>query len=102
MTRVEPGKADRSYGIEVARLAGLPAAVIERARSVLRMHEKREETVSEELSAEPSSAPVQVSFVNEEERSVAGEIAATNVDELRPIDALGLIAEWKARLQKKE
>ena len=102
LRRVEPGKADRSYGIEVARLAGLPAAVIERARSVLRMHEKREETVSEELSTEPSSAPIQVSFVNEEERAVAGEIAATNVDELRPIDALGLIAEWKARLHGKE
>ena len=37
--KVEPGKADRSYGIEVARLAGLPAAVIDRARQVLRQHE---------------------------------------------------------------
>lgn len=101
LRRVEPGKADRSYGIEVARLAGLPPPVIERSRSVLRMHEEREQTVSEELSTEPGSAPVQVSFVNEEERAVASEIAGTNVDELRPIDALSRIAEWKARLGKK-
>ena len=37
---IEPGAASKSYGIEVARLAGLPAAVIERARRVLRQHEK--------------------------------------------------------------
>src|SRR6202044_3931311 len=40
--KVEPGKADRSYGIEVARLAGLPVRVIERAFEVLRLHEKSE------------------------------------------------------------
>ena len=39
---IEPGAASKSYGIEVARLAGLPAAVIERARHVLRQHEKQE------------------------------------------------------------
>ena len=98
LRRVEPGKADRSYGIEVARLAGLPGEVVTRARSVLQMHEQREQTVSEELSTEPNDAPIQVSFVNESQRGVAEHIANTNVDELRPIEALGLIAEWKERL----
>ena len=102
LRRVEPGKADRSYGIEVARLAGLPPAVIERARAVLRTHEDREQTVSEELSTDPGSNPVQISFVNEQERAVAAEIAGTNVDELRPIEALSRIAEWKARLSGKK
>ena len=102
LRRVEPGKADRSYGIEVARLAGLPPAVIERARSVLRTHEERELTVSEELSTDPSSVPVQISFVNEQERAVAGEIVDTNVDALRPIEALSRIADWKARLSSKQ
>ncbi len=41
---IEPGAASKSYGIEVARLAGLPAAVIERARRILRQHEKQERT----------------------------------------------------------
>ena len=39
---VEAGAASKSYGIEVARLAGLPAAVIERAREVLKLHERAE------------------------------------------------------------
>src|SRR2546425_1552494 len=50
LRKVEPGKADRSYGIEVARLAGLPQCVIERAREVLQLHERTEHTVTEELA----------------------------------------------------
>src|SRR5271157_2623345 len=45
LRKVEPGKADRSYGIEVARLAGLPLEVIERAREVLKLHERTEQVV---------------------------------------------------------
>src|SRR5437763_12656840 len=43
----EPGSADKSYGIEVARLAGLPRSVIERAREVLKRHEQSEHELSE-------------------------------------------------------
>jgi DNA mismatch repair protein MutS len=46
LRKVEPGAADKSYGIEVARLAALPLAVIERAREILALHEKSEHTVS--------------------------------------------------------
>src|ERR1700676_3433447 len=42
LRKVEPGSADKSYGIEVARLAGLPKSVVERARVVLRKHEQSE------------------------------------------------------------
>jgi len=50
LRRVEPGSADKSYGIEVAKLAGLPRSVIERAREVLQRHEQSEHQVSEALS----------------------------------------------------
>lgn len=50
LRRVEPGSADKSYGIEVARLAGLPRSVIERAREVLQRHEQSEHQLSEKLS----------------------------------------------------
>src|SRR5258705_6293234 len=50
LRRVEPGSADKSYGIEVARLAGLPRSVIERAREVLKRHEQSEHQLSEKLS----------------------------------------------------
>ena len=46
LRRVEPGSADKSYGIEVARLAGLPNDVIARAREILRRHEQSEEKLT--------------------------------------------------------
>src|SRR5260370_6164099 len=50
LRRVEPGSADKSYGIEVARLAGLPRSVIERAREVLERHEQSEHQLSGKLT----------------------------------------------------
>jgi DNA mismatch repair ATPase MutS len=50
LRHVEPGSADKSYGIEVARLAGLPRSVIERAREVLKRHEQSEHQLSEKLT----------------------------------------------------
>ncbi len=44
LRRIETGKADRSYGIEVARLAGVPQIVISRAQAVLTQHENEEST----------------------------------------------------------
>src|SRR5580704_11820493 len=54
LRKVEPGRADRSYGIEVARLAGLPVSVVERAREILALHERSEVAVTEELAPRPS------------------------------------------------
>jgi DNA mismatch repair protein MutS len=50
LRHVEPGSANKSYGIEVARLAGLPRTVIERAREVLQRHEQSEHQLSEKLT----------------------------------------------------
>ena len=50
LRHVEPGSANKSYGIEVARLAGLPRSVIERAREVLKKHEQSEHQLSEKLT----------------------------------------------------
>ena len=61
LRRVEPSSADQSYGIEVARLAGLPNPVIVRAREILRRHERSEENSTEELSPR-SRLPEQTSF----------------------------------------
>src|SRR3954453_2282692 len=60
LRKVEPGKADRSYGIEVARLAGLPLSVIERAREVLKLHEGAGHVVTEELTHGQAAGPVQI------------------------------------------
>jgi len=87
LRRVEPGKADRSYGIEVARLAGLPISVIERARAVLKYHERSESAVTEEL-APVHEQPLQIRLFEPSTSELAEKIRELNLDEMRPIDAL--------------
>jgi DNA mismatch repair protein MutS len=97
LRRVEPGAADRSYGIEVARLAALPMSVIERARQILAIHESAEHTVTEELSSSP--APLQIQLFEPVNHSMAERIRGVNLDELRPIEALQLLSELQRELK---
>ena len=101
LRKVEPGRADRSYGIEVARLAGLPLAVIERAREVLQLHERTEHVVTEELTGrgEPQG-PVQIQLFEPVGYGIAERIRSLKVDEIRPIEALQLLAELQRELGK--
>ena len=102
LRKVEPGKADRSYGIEVARLAGLPLRVIDRANEVLRLHERTEHVVTEELApASPQPAqPVQIQLFEPLNYTIAERIRKLNVDELRPVEALRLLAELQDELRR--
>jgi DNA mismatch repair protein MutS len=97
LRRVEPGSADKSYGIEVARLAGLPASVIERAREVLKRHETSEHKLSEELT--PGAAlPSQTPMFTPIDQSVIDALRQTDLDNLKPIEALNLLATLKKQL----
>ena len=97
LRKVEPGKADRSYGIEVARLAGLPPAVIERAREVLKVHE-RAALPKPAAAAAAGEGPVQIQLFEPVGYGIAERIRSLNVDELRPIEALQLLAELQNEL----
>jgi len=94
LRRVEPGAADRSYGIEVARLAALPMSVIQRAREILAHHES---AVTEELA--PPSAPMQIQLFEPVNHQLAARIRDLNLDNLRPIEALQLLAELQKELK---
>jgi DNA mismatch repair protein MutS len=100
LRKVEPGRADRSYGIEVARLAGLPLRVIERAREVLQLHERSEHVVTEELAKPETVGPVQIQLFEPVGYTIAERIRALNVDELRPIEALQLLSELQKELKR--
>ncbi len=93
LRKIVPGGADRSYGIEVAKLAGLPDAVLKRAREILRELESQ--------SAHPHAAPVQddqLSLGTMAESAVADVIRRTQVDALSPLEALNLLYEQIERL----
>ena len=103
LRRVEPGSADKSYGIEVARLAGLPRSVIERAREVLRKHEQSEHELSETLS--PGAAGANGNHNGHQEvlftaldREVIEKLRGADLDQLKPLDALNLLAELKKQI----
>ena len=109
LRRVEPGSADKSYGIEVARLAGLPPAVIARAREVLSKHEQKEHKLTVELSpgAEPpngangSGAAVplaQPPLFTPIDREVLDALRAADIDQMRPLDAINLLARLKQQV----
>ena len=93
--RVVPGPSDRSYGIHVAKLAGVPAAVCTRARAVLRQLERQEFKVVE---AEAPAAQRQLALFPAAEEIVARRLRSLDVDTLTPIEALNTLAELKGEL----
>ncbi|HEY1256025.1 MAG TPA: DNA mismatch repair protein MutS, partial [Terracidiphilus sp.] len=95
---IEPGAASKSYGIEVARLAGLPAAVIERARHVLRQHEKQER---QSVQAETQPEPLQMTIFTPLSQRIVDRIEATDVNQLTPLQALNLLEELQLELKEK-
>ena len=99
LRRVEPGSADKSYGIEVARLAGLPNSVIVRAREILRRHERSEEKLTQELS--PGTAPdtaEQTAFAAIDQ-SVVKAVRQADLNQLTPLEALNLLAALQKQLE---
>jgi len=95
---IEPGAASKSYGIEVARLAGLPVAVIERARHVLRQHEKQER---QSVQVETQAEPVQLTIFTPLSQRIVDRIEATDVNALTPLQALNLLEELQSELKEK-
>ena len=106
LRKVEPGSADKSYGVEVARLAGLPPGVIERAREILARHEQSEHSLSESLAAEAPSAsqasassPVQLTIFTPLNAEILRAIEEADLDQMKPIEALNLLAELKKQIR---
>ena len=95
---VEAGAASKSYGIEVARLAGLPQAVIARAREVLRLHERAESQQVREAGQEKPQQ-LQMTMFTPLSQRIVDRIEAAKVDSLTPLEALNLLAELKLELK---
>jgi DNA mismatch repair protein MutS len=109
LRKLTPGGSSRSYGIEVARLAGLPRKVLDRARLVLSALEGGAEVPDLPLRGrmvEPSrdqltlfGAPAPESLVGEGTRMIERELRALDVNRLTPIEALNLLSTLVARLE---
>jgi len=100
--KILPGGTDRSYGIYVARLAGLPAAVLERADQVLAELESQESGPGEIAGGAPSASPgaVQLSFFEPMPVAWPEELKQLDISRTAPLEALQLLARWQEQLGK--
>src|SRR4051812_1335223 len=102
LRKIVPGRSDRSYGIQVARLAGLPQPVIQRAREILGALERDELTRGgrPSVSGTPSDPQRQLALFQAAapDDGLRKTIAALDVDHMTPMAALTLLAELKSTL----
>lgn len=118
LRKLIPGPADKSYGVEVARLAGEPAHVVHRAKELLALLEENKGKAEKRVESVllPGLAPPETSLTNQaqgkfssqnveeeiekalKENPVLKELAEINLNTLTPLDCMRLLFEWKEKL----
>ncbi|MFP4587095.1 MAG: DNA mismatch repair protein MutS [Desulfohalobiaceae bacterium] len=114
LRRLVPGPADRSYGIEVARLAGVPKGVIKRAREILQQLEEKSVRIRSEKAKSKAGESLQpllpgLSPLKQRQRpepqdrqqELLQELANLDLERTTPLQALNLLQSWKQRWQLK-
>jgi DNA mismatch repair protein MutS len=100
LRKVEAGAADKSYGIEVAKLAGLPSQVVGRAREVLAEHESAERNAVNHLAHDQAAEPaaMQLTIFTPLSQKVVDRLRETDLDRISPLEALNLLHELKKQM----
>ena len=98
--RLEPGGADRSYGIHVGRLAGLPPQVVSRAGEVLRLLEAGHHVAARIAPPAPGPDATQLPLFAGAPHPVLAELQQLDVEAVSPLEALNQLAAWKRRLEQ--
>lgn len=96
---VEEGAANKSYGIEVARLAGLPRDVIARARQILRKHEKSEQREIA-LDAPPDDTGMQLTMFTPLSQRIVDQIHALDLNSLTPMQSMNLLQDLQQEIRE--
>ena len=106
--KIVEGPADKSYGIQVARLAGVPKEVVERSKTILRNLEAQALDSGNRPSFAPSKSKEPVPGVRQFElfaaapHPVVDQIRKCNLDTLAPLEALLKLKQWKDEIEKRE
>lgn len=98
LRKIVRGTADGSYGIEVAKLAGIPQSVVSRARAVLKELESAQPLQKPVMTKAPDSIDEQISFATGINADIANELRSVDANTLSPIEALNLVYKLKAKL----
>ena len=108
LRKIVPGGTDRSYGIHVAKLAGLPQEVVDRAQQVLQSLEENDQIaeharglVDKHATIPPPPPRTQLTLFEIAEHPVVEELAAVDVDDLTPRQALDMLAKLQKKARRK-
>jgi len=99
--KVRPGGTDRSYGIQVARLAGLPPAVVLRAREILAELESERGGLPAAGAPPRTADPLQLGLFPPAHDPILKDLAAADLPSMTPLQALNLLAEWQRQLRER-
>jgi DNA mismatch repair protein MutS len=104
LRKLAPGGTNRSYGIQVARLAGIPAGVIDRAKKILYRIENGEHGFGGTASAAPRSkpAPVQLDLFRGAESRIVQRLRGLDINSLTPLEAMNLLSLLQELAQPQE
>jgi len=101
--KVNPGRADHSYGIQVAQMAGLPIFITNRAKEILQNLESKEltpyEVKKEKLKKMKQETDNQISLFEIKDDKLRNEISEIEINNLTPMEALNKLSELKKRIQ---
>ena len=102
LRKIVAGRSDRSYGIQVARLAGLPPSVVDRAREILSAleHDELARGGRPSVSGTPSEPQRQLRLLQATSDGLCERLASIDLDRMTPMEALTLLADLKTEAQR--
>ena len=95
LRRIVPGGADESYGVEVAKLAGLPDSIIDRAKEILKELNANAPREEAPFKPAPEEEPMQLSLMPSSDGMLEKKLRAVDVNTLTPIEAMNILYELK-------
>jgi len=101
--RILPGGTDKSYGIHVAKLAGVPKSIIERSAEILRELENTfaKEATGEQLARHKTKEPDKDLLFVQKQKNVLDKLASADINNLTPIEAINLLNQIKNEINGK-
>jgi len=101
--RILPGGTDKSYGIHVAKLAGVPKSILDRSKEILEELEAtfQKEATGEHLSKHKTKEPDKDSLFVQKHKSVLDKLASTDINNLTPIEAINLLNQIRNEINEK-
>ena len=103
LRKIVPGGADRSFGVAVARLAGLPGSIIARARQIMARLEANSTgsgSIGKSILKAPETRDLQLGVLDSAPMQLAMDIASLDVVSMTPIDALNKLFELNERAKQ--